>query len=169
MNAPLTWILLTFATLAVLSLKRVPEGHAYTVHRFGSYRRTLNAGLHWILPLVDRIAHRVSLNGRSLTLTPNLLRELSPEAPALHGRLYFQVLDAARADPDADHLDEVVLDTLGRALRERPTLLAQPPAEVNQQLKPLLNAELKLHGVAVIRCQIDRQPPRATDPNIRVV
>lgn len=168
MNAPLIWILLASSALAVLSLKRVPHGHAYTVHRFGAYRRTLGAGLHWILPLVDRIAHRVSLNGRSLTLAPRLVAELAPQAPPLQGRLYFQVLDAARADPEADHLDDVVLETFTRALRERPALLEQPAAEVNAQLKPLLNAELKLHGVAVIRCQLDRQPPRATDPNIRV-
>jgi regulator of protease activity HflC (stomatin/prohibitin superfamily) len=168
MNASLLWILLASAALAVLSLKRVPEGHAYTVHRFGAYRRTLGAGLHWILPLVDRIAHRVSLNGRSLTLAPRLVAELAPQAPPLQGRIYFQVLDAARADPEADHLDDVVLETFTRALRERPALLEQPAAEVNAQLKPLLNAELKLHGVAVIRCQLDRQPPRATDPNIRV-
>ena len=41
------------ATLAVLSLKRVPEGQAYTIHRFGHYRRTLDAGL------IDEVAARV--------------------------------------------------------------------------------------------------------------
>mgnify|MGYP000275809695 CR=1 FL=1 len=40
-------------------------------------------------------------------------------------------------------------------------------AEVRQSVE-LLNAELKLHGIVVIRCQLDRQPPRGTDPNIRV-
>ena len=46
------------ACLAILSLKRIPEGQAYTIYRFGRYRRTLDSGLHWIVPLIERVAHR---------------------------------------------------------------------------------------------------------------
>ena len=50
MTPTVSVLMIAAATLAVLSLKRVPEGQAYTIHRFGHYRRTLDAGLHWILP-----------------------------------------------------------------------------------------------------------------------
>ena len=42
MNATIT-LLISAACLAVLSLKRIPEGQAYTIYRFGRYRRTLDA------------------------------------------------------------------------------------------------------------------------------
>ena len=55
MTPTVSMLMIAAATLAVLSLKRVPEGQAYTIHRFGHYRRTLDAGLHWILPLIEKL------------------------------------------------------------------------------------------------------------------
>lgn len=38
-----------------LTVRHVPEGQAWTVHRFGHYLRTLRAGRHVVWPLLDRI------------------------------------------------------------------------------------------------------------------
>lgn len=154
MNASYLLFTVACTALVIVSLKRVPEGHAYTVHRFGSYRRTLGAGLHWVLPLIERVAHRVSLGGRALTLA----RQPVPGGRvALQGKVYYQVLEPARADPDADHLDDVVLGSLQRGLGEAAALAERAtPAELNATLKPALNAELRVHGLVVTRCQLDR-------------
>jgi regulator of protease activity HflC (stomatin/prohibitin superfamily) len=149
MNAPLL-LLLAGSTLILVSLKRVPEGQAFTVYRFGSYRRTLDAGLHWIMPLVERIAHRVSLTGRVLSVSSGAL-------PAAQGRIYYQVLDVARADPEVDHLDQVLLDAARDAwLRNAADWANSPANEFNAGLKRELNAQLRARGVTVTRCQLER-------------
>jgi regulator of protease activity HflC (stomatin/prohibitin superfamily) len=157
MDTPIALLIAAVAVLVLLSLRRVPEGHAFTVYRFGHYRRTLDAGLHWILPLVEKVAHRVSLGGHALSVAPQELMS-GGSVTSIHGRVYYQVLDVERADPEVDHLDDVVLDALRAALhRDAPGLATVSPGEMNAMLKADLNGELRSHGIVVTRCQLERQ------------
>jgi regulator of protease activity HflC (stomatin/prohibitin superfamily) len=151
MNAPLLVVIATSLALIGLSLKRVPQGQAYTVHRFGAYRRTLQPGLRWIFPLLESIAHRVRTTGHELRLTPQIVPV--DGSPSIAGSVYFQVLDPARADEDADHLEEVVLDAMHGAIRE---LSASEVVDdrLNRDLKERSNRVLRSHGLAVVRCQL---------------
>jgi regulator of protease activity HflC (stomatin/prohibitin superfamily) len=47
--------------IIVRAVKVVPEGNVYVVERLGRYFGTLPAGMHLVLPFVDRIAYRYSL------------------------------------------------------------------------------------------------------------
>ena len=157
MDTPIALLLAAVAVLVLLSLRRVPEGHAFTVYRFGHYRRTLEAGLHWIVPLVEKVAHRVSLAGHALSVAPQELLS-NGAVTSIQGRVYYQVLDVERADPEVDHLDDVVLDALRAALRrDAPGLATVSPGEMNATLKADLNGELRSHGIVVTRCQLERQ------------
>lgn len=56
---------LFFAILAlgiitvVKAVKTVPQGHEYTIERFGGYRKTLKPGLGLIIPFIDRVGHKM--------------------------------------------------------------------------------------------------------------
>jgi regulator of protease activity HflC (stomatin/prohibitin superfamily) len=154
MNALLIVLLLLCALAALMSMTRVPEGQAYTVYRFGMYRRTLDAGLHWILPMIERVAHRISLTGRALSLNRRSVRMRGVDAQALQGRVYFQVLDVKRADAEFDHLDELVLDAIEAQL-EPTAAHCENIAALNLTLKANLNTQLREHGVVITRCQLD--------------
>ncbi len=157
MSTPIALLLAAGAVLVLLSLRRVPEGHAFTVYRFGHYRRTLDTGLHWILPLVEKVAHRVSLAGHALSVAPQELLT-GGVMNSVQGRVYYQVLDVERADPEVDHLDDVVLDALRAALRrDAPGRTTVSPSELNATLKADLNGVLRSHGIVVTRCQLERQ------------
>ena len=58
------WIVI-LVILAVIIVARtiriVPQSYAFVVERIGAYNRTCNVGLHILVPLLDRIANKVSL------------------------------------------------------------------------------------------------------------
>ena len=48
--------ILGFAIILILTMvKSVPQGDNWTVERFGRYTRTLEPGLRFLVPVVDRI------------------------------------------------------------------------------------------------------------------
>ncbi len=47
--------------LAFSCIKIVPQAHGFVIERLGTYRCTWSAGLHWKVPLIDRIAHNILL------------------------------------------------------------------------------------------------------------
>ena len=53
-------------TILRLGIKVVPQSEVFVVERFGKFARTLNAGLSLIVPILDRVAHRVSILERQL-------------------------------------------------------------------------------------------------------
>ncbi len=154
-------LLLVAATSLVLffSLKRIPEGQAYTVHRFGRYVRTLESGLHWIVPVIERIAHRVSLTGRALKLEPQTLGESGGGGLRVRATIWYQVLDPARIDAEFDHLDELVIGESIRALKRIGDGEAIIGSSLNAAFKNEANAELASHGVMITRFKLHADPP----------
>ena len=144
MHAPLPWLMLLciVMTLIAVSIRRIPEGHAYTLRRVGGQMRTLGAGLHIVVPLLERVAHKIRL----------LNNVVDVQTSAFKGRVYFQVLDAGRADG--------VIDAMADMLRQRiPELAASSCTENdlatrNLHLKAELNRDFSERGVLITRVQL---------------
>ncbi len=55
-------VLVIFAIVIITSwIKVVPQSEAYVVERLGTYRATFETGLHFLLPMLDRVAKKVNL------------------------------------------------------------------------------------------------------------
>lgn len=146
---PLTLIALFCLVLTVvaLSVKRIPEGQVYSLHRLGRPARLLTPGTHMVLPLLERVAHKISLTGRTLRLDETLAIGAAPRA--VHATLYWQVLDPARAETVIEGADALM-----RARAQTALLAIDPDAparERNAALKLALNAALEAHGLLVTR------------------
>ena len=68
MSLSLIFVLLLPVAIALAAVRRVPDGQAWTVRRFGRYVRTLRPGTHAVWPLLDRIARQVRLTGHHIEL-----------------------------------------------------------------------------------------------------
>jgi regulator of protease activity HflC (stomatin/prohibitin superfamily) len=51
------------ALLAVKTVRIIPQARAANVERFGRYRRTLVAGLNFVVPVLDRVKPLIDLRG----------------------------------------------------------------------------------------------------------
>lgn len=135
------------SAFAIASVKRIPEGHAYTLRRVGGHVRTVGAGMHFVMPLLERVAHRIRLLGNVVTLkVPS-----SGDAPHYAGQVFYQVLDAERADAVIDDVDAYVCASLPALLQ---AAADEDGAERNRRVKRALNAHFSDRGILVTRVQI---------------
>ncbi len=147
-------VLLAAALVAGLGVKRIPEGQVYTLRRLGKPAGTLAAGTHFVMPLVERIAHKISVAGYTLAVDERLDDE-SAAARTLRGRVWWQVLDPERADAVIDKADQMIRHRLRDALDAVPADPAQDTRSRNQRIKQSLNGSLRERGVLVTRVELD--------------
>ena len=63
----ITLLILLFALLTIYKgAKVVPQSEAFVIERFGKFRCKLSAGLNFIIPFLDVVAHRISILERQL-------------------------------------------------------------------------------------------------------
>lgn len=75
----------------------VPQKTAYIIEFFGKYRRTLEAGLHFLIPFVERIAYRHTLKEQAIDVPPQECITKDNIAVSVDGILYMQVVDPVKA------------------------------------------------------------------------
>lgn len=142
-------MLLTLAALTAICVRRIPEGQVYSLRRFGGHTRFIGAGMHFMLPLVERVSHKMSLTGSSIEVTGTLSNGENYEAS-----VYYQVLDPQRADQVIDCVDALICE-------QATSLLAgdSVPTETADRrlwLKQGLNSEVRERGLLVTRIDLRR-------------
>lgn len=69
---PMIWIVLAILLIVFLgsNIVIVPQAKAFIVERLGTYRGTWNTGLHFKVPLFERIARKVTLKEQVVDFPP---------------------------------------------------------------------------------------------------
>ena len=73
MEPLLTVLFIVIAAVLVLviaNIKIVPQAKAFVVERLGAYHTTWNTGLHVKVPIIDKVAKRVSLKEHVVDFPP---------------------------------------------------------------------------------------------------
>ena len=141
------FVVFSVAALALLAcVKRIPEGQAYTLRRLGGHLRTIGAGTHVVVPIVERVAHRIRLLGNVVTF-----ERLNANGRSYDGAIYYQVLDAERADAIIDRVDGLLRSRLARLLEQAGE---EDDASRNRRLKGALNEEVAERGILITRVQV---------------
>lgn len=68
MLIPILVLVAVIVLLLLLSLRTVAQGTVAVTTVFGKYRRTLRPGLNFLIPFVERIFRRISIQNRSIEL-----------------------------------------------------------------------------------------------------
>ena len=135
------------ALLVVASIRRIPEGHVYTFRRMGGHVRIVGSGTHLVVPLVERVAHKISLAGAAVPV-----EDLALAGQRYRGVVYFQVLDPSRADLVIEEVETLLHNAMHRWLAA-PGLPEAADAR-RAWLKQSLNAELRDSGLLIARVDL---------------
>ena len=63
-------ILIIVLLILVANIRIVPQAHAYILERLGGYKETWGVGLHFKIPILDRVAKKVSLKEQVVDFEP---------------------------------------------------------------------------------------------------
>ncbi len=134
--------------LALASVRRVPEGQVHTFRRVDGQQRLVGSGMHFVLPLVERLSRKTSLAGSSLGIDG-----LQHEGRQYRAQVWFQVIDPALAGGVLDEIEEV----LRTSTRGCFAAVGEAGADARVALKRALNEQLRGRGLLVARVDLAAQ------------
>ncbi|MCR4601251.1 MAG: SPFH/Band 7/PHB domain protein [Clostridia bacterium] len=86
-------ILVIVIALLVTNIRIVPQANAYVIERLGAYMGTWNVGLHVKIPLIDKIAKKVSLKEHVIDFPPQPVITKDNVTMEIDTVIYFQITD----------------------------------------------------------------------------
>lgn len=66
----LLFVLLLVIIVLTYTVRIIPQSNAYVIERLGAYNRTLKQGLHFVVPILDRVASKVTLKENVFDFAP---------------------------------------------------------------------------------------------------
>ena len=86
-------LVLLFIVLVVSNIIIVPQASAYVIERLGAYQQTWGTGLHFKIPLIDRVANKVTMKERIADFKPQPVITRDNVTMQIDTVVYFFVSD----------------------------------------------------------------------------
>ena len=90
-----TMIFIVILVLVIVSscIKIVPQTQAFIIERLGAYQGTWSVGLHFKVPIIDRIATKVILKEQTLDFPPQSVITKDNVTMKIDSIIFFQITD----------------------------------------------------------------------------
>ena len=86
-------VVLVLAGIAISGIKIIPQSRAYVIERLGAYHRTMQTGLNFVIPFIERIANNVSLKEIVKDFAPQPVITKDNVTMQIDTVVYFSITD----------------------------------------------------------------------------
>lgn len=160
-------ILGVFAMLLIISNVRVvPQAQSYVIERLGAYAGTWTVGIHVKIPLMDKIANKVSLKENVIDFPPQPAITKDNVTIKIDTIIYYQVTDAklftygvARPVVAMEMLTATTLRNIVGHIELDETLTSRDL--INTQMRAILDEATDPWGIKVNRVEVKNIIPPA--------
>ncbi|HJE58541.1 MAG TPA: SPFH/Band 7/PHB domain protein [Nocardiopsis listeri] len=164
---PLIIIAVLLVAIALSAIRIVPQARAYNIERFGRYIRTLDPGLNFIIPGVDRVNSKFDLREQVFSSRPQPVITEDNLVVNIDTVLYYQVTQPKAAAYEVANyiqaIDQLTVTTLRNVIGsmdlER-TLTSRE--EINTRLRGVLDETTGKWGIRINRVEIKAIDPPPT-------
>ena len=159
-------LIIVIGALLVSWINIVPQAHAYVIEFLGQYQATWNSGIHFKIPIVSKIAKKVSLKEQQADFPPQSVITKDNVSMKIDTVIYFQIIDpklfcygienpiGAMGNLTATTLRNIVGD-----LELDETLTAR--TQINTKMREELDIATDPWGIRVNRVELKNiMPPR---------
>jgi regulator of protease activity HflC (stomatin/prohibitin superfamily) len=161
------YALIIFAVIfVVMTIKIVPQQGAYIIERLGKYHRTIEAGLHMLIPFVDRIAYQTELKEAVLDIPPQICITKDNVQVTVDGVLFYRVIDTKAASYGVNNYEFAIVQLAQTTLRSEVGKIDldktfEERERVNNAVVMSIDAATQPWGVKVLRYEIKSiNPPK---------
>jgi regulator of protease activity HflC (stomatin/prohibitin superfamily) len=157
-----------FVIITVLrSVRIVPQARARNVERFGRYRKTLEPGMNFIIPFIDRVKPLIDLREQVVAFTGAPVITEDNVGVLIDTVLFFQVTDPRAADYEIVNYIQAIEQLTATMLRSvigsmdlEQTLTSRD--KINNALRGVLDDASGKWGIRVTRVEIKAiEPPKS--------
>lgn len=165
MTIPIIIILIVaIIALLVFNVRIVPQEHAFILETLGKYSRTWYAGLHFKLPIVQRVVKKISLKEQVLDFPPQPVITKDNVSVDIDSVVFAKVFDAKLytygiENPIAglQNLSATTLRNIIGSMELDQTLTSRD--QINSQLEAILDEATDKWGIKVTRVEVKNITP----------
>ena len=159
-------ILIILVIIFISGIKIIPQSKAYVVERLGAYHRTMQTGMHYVIPFIERISNRVSLKEIVKDFAPQPVITKDNVTMQIDTVVYFQITDpklySYGVENPINAIENLTATTLRNIIGELEldeTLTSRDV--INTKMRSILDEATDPWGVKVNRVEVKNiLPPR---------
>ena len=139
----------------------VPQQKSFLVERFGKYRRTLNSGLNFIIPFLDRTRDRVGIDLREIQLPETKMELITKDNVEIEAvvNIFYRITNPEKSEYRVDNLKGFIETSIKSIVRD---VAGNQQLDEIQRNRKTINDAIKDHlaetseewGVAFTRTEI---------------
>jgi len=153
-------LVVLFAFVLVFKgIKIVSQSQVYVVERFGKYTQTLNAGLNFIVPFLDSVAHEISILERQLPEFEISVISRDNVEVRLEATVFYRIVDAASSVYRIQNIDSAIHTAATSIVRSAAGKLELDDLQssresMNDEIAKNLQEAATIWGIEITRTEI---------------
>lgn len=160
-------VLVIILLVLVTSIRIVPQAHAFILERLGGYKCTWSVGLHYKIPLLDKVSKKVSLKEQVVDFEPQAVITKDNVTMQIDTVVFYQITDPKQytygvENPIAaiENLTATTLRNIIGDLELDETLTSRET--INSKMRTSLDIATDPWGIKVNRVELKNiMPPKA--------